>query len=63
MTEVPFDTADADSDDDADRQVVEQERAALKELVKGLSADDIKSGNWFTKLSAHALSSYTEKVD
>lgn len=63
MTEVPFDTADADRDDDADRKVVEQERAELKEFVKGLSADDIKSGNWFTKLSAHALSSYTEKVD
>lgn len=63
MTEAPFDTADTDRDDDADRKVVEQERAELKEFVKGLSADDIKSGNWFTKLSAHALSSYTEKVD
>ncbi|WP_406372729.1 TerB family tellurite resistance protein [Streptomyces sp. NBC_01550] len=63
MTEAPMDAADTDGDDDADRKVVEQERAELKEFIKGLSADDIKSGNWFTKLCAQAMSSYTEKVD
>jgi tellurite resistance protein len=49
-------------DDDADREVVEHERAELREFIKGLSSDDIKSGGWFTKLLAHALSSYTDKV-
>ncbi|MEU6323217.1 hypothetical protein [Streptomyces sp. NPDC047009] len=63
MIEAPMDAADADGDDDADRKVVEQERDELRKFVKGLSADDIKSGNWFTKLSAHAMNSYTEKVD
>lgn len=63
MTEAPMDAADTDGDDDADRKVVEQERAELKQFIKGLSADDIKSGNWFTKLCAQAMSSYTEKVD
>ncbi|MFG3198506.1 hypothetical protein ACGFYT_20515 [Streptomyces sp. NPDC048208] len=63
MIEDPTDTAGTDADDDADRKVVEQERAELKAFVKGLSADDIKSGNWFSKLMSHAMSSYTEKVD
>ena len=70
MIEAPIDSADADADadadaegDDADRQVVEHERAELWEFIKGLSPDDIKSGGWFAKLSAQALSSYTVKVD
>jgi hypothetical protein len=66
MTDAPKHTADSDSDkpdEAADRKVVEQEQAAIKDFVKGLSGDDIKSGNWFTKLAAHALNSYTEKVD
>ncbi|GAA2521573.1 hypothetical protein GCM10010423_12890 [Streptomyces levis] len=54
---------DADGEDEADRKVVEQEREEIKEFVKGLSANDIKSGNWFTKLIAQAMNSYTEKVD
>ncbi|MBK6017180.1 hypothetical protein [Streptomyces sp. MBT53] len=62
MTKAPIDAADV-RDDDADRKVVEDERAELREFIKELSADDIKSGNWFTKLSAQAMSSYTEKVD
>ena len=49
-------------DDAADRKVVEHERAELRKFVKELSPDDIKSGGWFTKLIAHALGSYTEKV-
>lgn len=66
MPEAPIDAVDTvdagGDDDDADRKVVEHERAKLREFVKGLSPDDIKSGGWFTKLSAQALSSYTDKV-
>lgn len=61
MTEAPIDAADGDAG--ADREAVEQERSEIREFVKSLSADDIKSGNWFTKLSAQAMSSYTAKVD
>ncbi|HYO17912.1 MAG TPA: hypothetical protein VES02_04500 [Dermatophilaceae bacterium] len=58
-----IDAVDAGGDDDdADRKVVEHERAELRKFVRGLSPDDIKSGGWFTKLSAQALSSYTDKV-
>lgn len=53
-----------DDDDDAEtKAVVESERAEIREFVKGLSGDDIRSGNWFTKLLAHALKAYTSKVD
>ena len=52
-----------EADETADRKVVEEEQAQIKDFVKGLSADDIKSGNWFTKLAAHAMNAYTEKVD
>ncbi|WP_326613475.1 EcsC family protein [Streptomyces scopuliridis] len=62
MTDAPIDAAGT-GDNDADRNVVEQEQAEIREFIKELSADDIKSGNWFTKLSAHALNSYTNKVD
>ncbi|MFF3014856.1 hypothetical protein [Streptomyces sp. NPDC057939] len=62
MTEVLPDDA-VDAGDDADREAVEQERAKLQEFVKGLSADDIKSGGWFTKLCAQALRSYTKKAN
>lgn len=61
MTETLIDAVDAG--DDADREAVERERAEMREFIKGLSADDIKSGGWFTKLSAQAMSSYTDKVD
>ena len=49
--------------DDADREAVERERAELREFIKGLKPDDVKSGNWFTKLISQALSTYTNKVD
>ncbi|MFF4444480.1 hypothetical protein [Streptomyces sp. NPDC001502] len=62
MTETLIDATDTGADD-ADREAVEHERAELREFIKGLSADDIKSGGWFTKLSAQALSSYTAKVN
>ncbi|MER7394889.1 hypothetical protein ABT381_05155 [Streptomyces sp. NPDC000151] len=63
MTEIPVDAVDAGSGDDVDRAAVEHERAELRDFVKGLSPDDIKSGNWFTKLIAQAMGSYTDKVD
>jgi tellurite resistance protein len=48
---------------DSERVEVEQDRAELRDFIKGLDPKDIASGNWFTKLLAHALDSYTEKVD
>ena len=62
MTDAPIDPVEA-GDEDADREFVEHERAELRDFVKGLSPDDVKSGSWFTKLLAQALSSYTDKVD
>jgi hypothetical protein len=63
MPDVPVDALGAGGDDDvADQELVERERAELQEFVAGLSGDDIKSGGWFTKLSAQALGSYTDKV-
>lgn len=56
------DDADDAAYDAADREAVEQERERLREFVKGLSADEIKSGGWFTKLCAQALRSYTGKA-
>ncbi|MFH8483970.1 hypothetical protein [Streptomyces longisporoflavus] len=63
MPDAPIDAADTDRGAATDRKVVEQEQAEIRDFVKGLSTDDIKSGNWFTKLAAHAMNSYTEKVD
>jgi len=48
---------------DSEREEVEQDRAELRDFVKSLDPQDIASGNWFTKLLAHALDSYTEKVN
>jgi len=56
-------TPDDTLDDEQARESIERERDELREFVAGLSGDDIKSGNWFTKLLAHALHSYTAKVD
>lgn len=64
MPDVPVDAVEECADDDAaDQELVERERAKLGEFVAGLSPDEIKSGGWFTKLSAHALGSYTDKVN
>jgi tellurite resistance protein len=60
---VDVDAIDTDDANDADRKVVEDERAELRKFISGLSPDDIKSGGWFTKLIAHGLSSYTDKVN
>ncbi|MEV7475631.1 hypothetical protein AB0N33_18180 [Pseudarthrobacter oxydans] len=66
MPEAPTDAVeveDAVEVDEVDRKIVEDEQAKLRDFVKGLSPDDIKSGGWFTKLVAQALSSYTNKVN
>ena len=47
----------------AEQEAVERQRNELREFVTGLSGDDIKSGNWFSKLLSQALGSYTTKVD
>lgn len=64
MSDVPIDDLGADGEDDASaRDLIERERVELREFVRGLSGDDIASGGWFTKLSAQALASYSDKVD
>ena len=64
MADLPVDALGAGGDDDAaDQELVERERAELREFVAGLSPDEIRSGAWFTKLCAQALGSYTDKVD
>ena len=64
MTDAPaHDAASTSEDDGAAKEVVESQRAELRKFVKTLSPADIKSGNWFSELLTHALSSYTQKVD
>ena len=50
-------------DDDIDRAQVEREAAEVREFVKQLSGDDIKSGGWFAKLLTFSLSTYADTVD
>ncbi|WIB61438.1 hypothetical protein DEJ13_06305 [Curtobacterium sp. MCLR17_007] len=54
---------DAVDDDAATKAVVESEQEDLRSFVRGLTGDDVKTGGWFTKLIAHALTSYTTKVN
>lgn len=61
MTETSHDVDG--SDDDAGRVAVERDRAELREFIKKLNPDDVKSGGWFSQLLAHALNSYANKVD
>lgn len=35
----------------------------MREFIKGLNTEDIKSGGWFTKLLANAFTAHTRKVD
>src|SRR5665647_3981642 len=58
MPEVHIDPVETSGDGDAvDEELVERERANLRKFVDGLSPDEIKSGGWFTQLSAQALGS------
>lgn len=66
MPKKPQEVVALSSDDGADsaaRSDVERERSEIRDFVKGLSGDDIKSGGWFTKLLSHSLAAYSEKVD
>jgi tellurite resistance protein len=51
------------SGDGATRELVERDLADKRDFVAGLTEDDLDSGAWFPMLIAHALSTYTEKVD
>lgn len=53
----------AEVDDSASQAHVERERDQVREFVKQLSGDDIKSGAWFAKLLTFSLSTYAVKVD
>lgn len=44
---------------DSEQALVEEETENLREWMKGLSGEDLKSGNWFEKLLIHALATYT----
>src|SRR3954452_10259017 len=48
---------------DADVSAVRRERDELRSFVDELSADDISSGRWFTKLLAQSLRTYADEVD
>lgn len=50
-------------DDEAARADLAEETGKLREFLSSLTADDLKSGNWFEKLLAQSLKTYTEKVD
>lgn len=64
MDDPPGGSHDGGHDSEApDQTEVERERDRIRDFVKKLNADDVKSGNWFTKLIAHALGAYTKKVD
>lgn len=63
MPEALTDDVDAHAPNEEDQKVVEAEQADLRKFITGLSPDDIKSGGWFSKLCAQALSSYTDKVN
>lgn len=55
-----------DEPDEQERSVVEQELSAIREEINGERfqnlANDVKSGDWFAKLLASALRTYTEKA-
>lgn len=46
-----------------EKQEFEKERSELRDFVAGLSPDDLKSGNWFEKLIAQGLVTYTRKAN
>lgn len=46
-----------------ERAAVERGRDELRQFVRDLSFDEIKSGGWFARLLTLSLASYTKKVD
>jgi hypothetical protein len=63
MSDIHGDGLEPGEGDAAERDAVDHARNEMAEFVAGLAPDDITSGSWFTKLCAHALGSYTDKVD
>ncbi len=63
MAEESSGLVSSSEDDDLTRAHVERERAEVREFVRQLSGDDIKSGNWFTKLLTFSVVTYADKVD
>lgn len=61
--EVEFSALRADEDNGETYAAIEHERKQVAEFVKGLSLDEIKSGEWFAKLLSFSLGVYTSKVD
>ncbi len=47
----------------AEEDSVKRDREDMREFIKTLEPEDIKSGNWFSKLLKHALNAYTKKVN
>lgn len=62
-TEVESAESAAGGNDEDARIHVENERAEVRDFVRGLSIEDIKSGEWFARLLAFSLNTYTKKVD
>ncbi len=57
----PIDEEIASSDEE--RNHVKREIARIREFVSNLSMDDLKSGDWFTKLLGFSLYQYVTQVD
>src|SRR5690348_12650975 len=55
--------AEAGDVTEADEGSVRRNYQEMKEFASGLTADDLKSGDWFAKLLSHALHQYRDKVD
>jgi len=55
--------SDAERVIDEEEAAVESDRDDVRKFVASLSPDDVKSGEWFAKLLAFALTAYTNKVD
>ena len=52
-----------DEGTDAEGGSVRHQYQEMKEFASGLTSEDLKSGDWFTKLLAHALHQYRDRVD
>lgn len=57
------DGSEAEDASAEERAHVDRERERMKGFVQQLSAEDITSGNWFSRLLSHALSTDTTRVD
>lgn len=65
----PTETSDEDvmakefAASEEEKNYVKREVARIREFVSNLSMDDLKSGDWFTKLLAFSLNQYVTQVD